>query len=540
MSFTFPLASFALLSVLYIVYRRLTNISVAEIPGPKPESYALGNLRQYFQSQAGEIDFQWQEAFGDVVRFKGPFGEDRLLVSDPKALQYIYQTAGYNFAKQTERREVSRLLSGRGILWADGHEHRRQRRIMNPAFGAKESKAFVPIFSSYAAKLGNKWKDVIFASQDQTSIVDIPAWVSRATLDAMGAAAFDYQFQTLDNDSNELGNAYSNLCMDVFGSLSASDIFKQSLAPYIPGFLLRIVGDRAPNHRLEHLRKSSVVAIRVAKSLIDSKAEALKLGKGNRDIMIRANVSEDERTRMSEEEMISQLRTLLLAGYETTATSLTWALLEIARHTDVQLKLRHEIREKEREINARGDTEFTASDFDAMPYLTAVIKESLRYHPAAYSTYREAVRDDVLPLSRPITTNSGKIITEIPVPKGIKVVTSINGYNRHRDVWGPDAHTYNPDRWLTPKSMEKAAFVGVYGNLLSFAGGVRSCIGWRFAVLELQAFVVELVNTFEFSLTPEARRVRREACLVMAPTIEGEVEKGSQLPLVIKIATREN
>jgi hypothetical protein len=95
---------------------------------------------------------------------------------------------------------------------------------------------------------------------------------------------------------------------------------------------------------------------------------------------------------MSEEEMIAQMRyvcaqlmqwyevsslvdrTLLLAGYETTATSLSWLLLEIARHTDVQTRLRNEIHEKEREIWARGDVEFTANDFDSMPYLTAVIK----------------------------------------------------------------------------------------------------------------------------------------------------------------------
>jgi len=67
-------------------------------------------------------------------------------------------------------------------------------------------------------------------------------------------------------------------------------------------------------------------------------------------------------------------RTLILAGYETTATSLTWLLLELARHKRVQTRLRNEIHEKEHEIRARGDVGFTANDFDSMPYLTAVIK----------------------------------------------------------------------------------------------------------------------------------------------------------------------
>ncbi len=67
----------------------------------------------------------------------------------------------------------------------------------------------------------------------------------------------------------------------------------------------------------------------------------------------------------------------------------------------------------------------------------------------------------------------------------------------------------------------------------------RSCIGWRFAVLELQTFIVELISHFEFSMTPEAYRVRREACLVMAPTIEGQVDKGNQLPLMVRLSVRE-
>ncbi|CAA7260516.1 unnamed protein product [Cyclocybe aegerita] len=458
------------------IYRRLTRTSVSDIPGPEPESLVLGNLRQFFQCQAGEIDFKWQELYGDVVRFKGPFGEDRLLVSDPKALQHIYQTSRYDFAKQAERREVSRLISGRGVLWAHGHDHQRQRKIMNPAFGPRETKAFAPLFSDVASKLGGKWKDFISQSPNQESVIDMTKWIGPATLDAMGIAAFDYEFGTLDNSDNELGNVFANMCVEVFGSLSAKDILRQALAGYLPKAIFRYIGDNAPNHRLEQLRKASAVATKVAKELIDGKVEALEVGKGKSDVMsllVQANVSEDESTRMSEEEMIAQMRTFLLAGYETTATSLCWALLEIARHQDVQTKLRHEIHRKEREIRERGDRGLSASDFDTMPYLTAVIKESLRFHPASPSTYRETMKEDVLPLLKPITTLSGKVITELPVPKGLKVVTSINGYNRHKDVFGSDSHVYDPERWLVPGRIEKTAYVGVYGNLLSFAGGVR-------------------------------------------------------------------
>lgn len=120
-----------------------------------------------FQSQVGDADFKYQEEYGGVVRIKGAFGvsffhayqpvfaerisqEDRLLISDPKALQYILHTSGkkarvyqlivlifegYNFLKWPERTEISRVLMGRGLLWADGETHRRQRKVMLPGFG---------------------------------------------------------------------------------------------------------------------------------------------------------------------------------------------------------------------------------------------------------------------------------------------------------------------------------------------------------------------------------------------------------------------
>jgi len=66
----------------------------------------------------------------------------------------------------------------------------------------------------------------------------------------------------------------------------------------------------------------------------------------------------------------------------------------------------------------------------------------------------------------------------------------------------------------------------------------RSCTGWKFAVLELQAFVVELVGSFEFELTPKARRVVSASSLVSIPVVEGQLEKGAQLPLRLRIASR--
>ncbi|KAK0200557.1 cytochrome P450, partial [Desarmillaria ectypa] len=112
-------------------------------------------------------------------------------------------------------------------------------------------------------------------------------------------------------------------------------------------------------------------------------------------------------------------------------------------------------------------------------------------------------------------------IHELPIPKGTIILISTAGYNRNKDVWGQDAHVFDPERGLDVRSTKKDVSVGVYGNLYVFALPFEACIGWRFAILEMHAFLAELVNTFEFSVTIEAGRIRREPCGIMTPTVKG-------------------
>ncbi|KAJ3733764.1 cytochrome P450 [Lentinula guzmanii] len=519
----------------YFLYRRYTRISISHIPGPAPESFLLGNLAELFQSQVGAPDFKWKQQFGDIVRIKGPFGEDRLVVSDPKAMQYIFQTAGYGFLKWPERTEISRVLMGRGLLWADDAIHRRQRKAMLPGFGAPESKAFVPIFLKAASNLAAQWNDLLASSIDQSVELNVASWLSRATMDSLGEAAFDYHFGALENKENELMKAYFGLMSDTLGQPSRRAIFTQTVMPV---WYLQLMSKYSNTRRMVHARHTAQLANDVAQSLIDMKSQALLHGKENKDVLsllVKANASENPASRLTDEEMLAQMRTLLLAGHETSSTSLVWCILEISRHPEVQKKLREEIRATERKLNGR---DFTAADFDNMSYMIAVLKESMRFHPAVYQNYRMAAHDVVLPLSKPITTTKGKTISELPVGKGTKLVLSIAAYNRNKEVFGSDADVFNPDRWFR-ESEKKGPTLGVVGNLLTFAGGVRTCIGWRFALYEMLSLLVEIVNNFELSPTKELERLRREACLVMLPTLEGEQIKGENLPLRISIAARD-
>ncbi|KAJ6595685.1 cytochrome P450 [Mycena vulgaris] len=517
----------------YTFYRRWTRISVTDIPGPEPESFLLGCLPELFQNQAAQADFKWQARFGDVVRVQGILGSNRLLISDPKAIQHIYNS-GYNIRKQGLRSEITRIFTGPGLAWANNETHRRQRKVNSPAFGTNEARSYVPIFSAYASKLSTKWKELLVT--DEMAVVNTPRWFSRFFLDVIGEVAFDYRFGATDDENDPLSTALSSVTPG-FTAPSKAGIFMLGLVEFLPPSLIQLFMDYAPFRSLKNSRRVTRIAVGIARDLVDEKAEALIAGKGKRDIMsllVKANVSANPRTNLTETEMLAQMQTIMQAGHETTANTMSWTIFELTQHPDVQAKLRAEIQATERAMHSRGDTEFTYADFEAMPYTIAVMKETFRIHPVSYNSVREAARDEVLPLSTPLVTKSGKTITEIPIPKDMILVVSTAGYNRNKDVFGQDAHVFNPERWLDG-TVQTTTNVGVYGNMMTFGSGHRACIGWRFAVYEYQTFLVELVKNFEFSMDPSiARKVRREATLVMTPTISGEVLKGAQLPITIR------
>ncbi|KAG2043960.1 cytochrome P450 [Suillus americanus] len=464
------------------------------------------------------------------------------MISDPAALQYIFAKSGYRFPKPPDRRVLSQMVNGKGITWAEGDDHRRHRRIMLPGFGGPETKAFLLLFKNCAESMSDKWTEIISNSEEGSAVLNIPAWMSRATLDAIGEAAFDVRFSSIDNNENALARSYRNVMTDTFGSPSDGQVLFQGISKYIPPRILEYFVEMGQNPRIVRVRETGNLATAIAKQLVKDKAEMLLGGKGSRDVfslLVKANMDTDRKAKLTEEELFAQMRTILFAGHETTSNTISWALLELARHPKIQSRLREEIWETEAAVHARGDVKFTIADFDAMPYTTAVMKEVLRFCCVVYHAHRCASQDDVLPLSQPITTRSGDVIHELPVPKGTRIVASIAAYNRNKELWGEDAHVFNPDRWLNGTAKEKkVTSIGVYSNLMTFLGGVRSCIGWRFAVIEIQAFLMEIVGKFEFAPTDKTELIRREACLVMSPTVEGEFENGVQLPLMVSLAPR--
>ncbi|EGN99139.1 hypothetical protein SERLA73DRAFT_181957 [Serpula lacrymans var. lacrymans S7.3] len=362
-----------------------------------------------------------------------------------------------------------------------GDVHQRQRKILSPAFSAGQLRTFLPIFRHLASRLSQKWKDELEASvSHESAIINIPQMLARMTLDVIGETAFDYQFGALDDQKNELARVFRNLFVDSMLRPPAWDLLFKATWRYIPDPILHYVR-HLPTREYSRFKQFLETAFRVGQDLVDQKASSTE--KGGKDIMsilVQSSITDDAKKRLNNDEMLSQIATFLLAGHDTTANTLTWTLYELSKRPEDQKKIRDEIVAARKEMEARGDEDFVPSDFDSMLFMNAVIKETLRLHPIVPMLFREAASEDVIPLSQPIETVSGKIINQVPVSKGQVINISICTYNRLQSVWGEDADSWNPNRFLDDNK-ERQASVGVFANLMTFSAGIRACIGWRFA-----------------------------------------------------------
>lgn len=199
-----------------------------DIRGPPSHSFWLGSEKVHQNAkQVGDLEFQWAREYGPTWMTKGCLGEEILWTADPRALQYVFHTSGYRFSKRTTAIETTRLFTGESILTADSVDHQRHRKIMNPAFGAAQLRTFLPVFRRSAARLSQKWKDMIqLGEKSDGCTINVNETLSRMTLDVIGEVAFDYRFGVLDDNGvdNELVQAFNNLFIDTLLYQSSWDI----------------------------------------------------------------------------------------------------------------------------------------------------------------------------------------------------------------------------------------------------------------------------------------------------------------------------
>lgn len=430
--------------------------------------------------------YTWFEESGPVYLLPtGPFSSF-LVISDPNAARHVLQKYGSVYSKGLVR-EVSEFLFGDGFAVAEGELWRVRRRAVGPGFHKFYLDAMVRlVFAPSAERMLNKFGGSIASNTP----VNIEAYFSQVTLDIVGKAVFNYDFDAL--------NADTPVIQAVYDALKETEQRATDLLPIwkVPE-LARIVSPR------QRRAQNAVRIIRTTtQELIDlckAKVNAEQAGRSEKsEIDLEFHVDESDpsilrfllaaRDETTEIQLRDDLLSLLVAGHETTGSVLTWTTYLLAENVDALKRAQHEV---DCLLIAPDGTKRNPTYDDLrnrLPFLTRCINESMRLYPHPPVLLRRADKSDTLP--------GGEY-----VPEGQDVMISVYNIHRSKEVWGPTAHAFDPMRF-GPLDGPIPNEQNTEFRYIPFSGGPRKCVGDQFALLEATTVLSMLIRDYNFYLLP--------------------------------------
>ncbi|KAF9342001.1 hypothetical protein BGZ91_003698 [Linnemannia elongata] len=493
---------FALLSSLlfYKTYLLPNFLSpLRHIPGPPNKSKHnkynlpfLGNFPDIIQEEAGIPHREWIEQYGGIVCYRGLFNNRRILLADPKAIQHVFATNSYKYPKPDNLVRLLGMVIGHGILLAEGDVHRKQRKMLNPAFSHKHIKDMVHIMAGPAEALGRQWEKHVERSGEKPFELDITADLGSCALDIIGLSGFGYDFQAMTNPDNEMSLAYREL----FYKETTSTQFLRVFIPFLANLPTKANLDR--KKAIETIDRVTMQIINEKRALANAENHVDDdSSKDLMSILIRGNeqVGSLEDGKLTDTELKDQIMTFLAAGHETTSVTVTWMLHVFSIYPDVQKKVRQEMLQHIGRPTNSNRCPLTYDTLNALPYLSACVKELLRFIPPVPTTSRVAAEDDT--------------ILGYDIPKGTQVFLSPAALHKLKSVFGEDAEEFKPERWMDPAKLteeqrQSTKFVTseMSWAYLPFLTGPRNCIGSKFATMETKVILYYLLINLEYAPAP--------------------------------------
>lgn len=534
---TFLLAFLAYYLVILPKYNPLQRLA-----GPPTQGWFKNHLQVILDpSISPQVNEFYTQKYGRSIRIQGVGPWDvRLLTLDPVSVAHVLKNSSI-YEKPWQSRRLITSLIGCGMLAAEGLVHKRQRRVATPAFSIQNLRGLVPLVFKKGNELKDKW--IQMANEHPEPVrIDVCHWISRATFDVIGLAGFDYNFNAIENESNELFSAYKEM-FEV--AISQSRPIRTIFRIYAP-FLSSLFPDKT----LQTVKRCQGVIHRVAGHLVQEKkakiAQGLEAGVpyAGRDLLsllLKSNVATDlpMDQRISDADILHNINTFMFAGSDTSSLSLTWTLLLLAQNPAIQDRLRVELLSvsppSSDDLSHLTEDEIHSlyNAVSNLPYLHNVIRESMRLIPPVHSSIRVATQDDEVPVSLPVHYRDGAIMNQrstVTVPKGSFVHVAVEGFNLDKSFWGADAWEFHPDRWDNlPETASELP--GLFSNTLTFSAGPRSCIGLRFSMIEIKTFLYLLLTNFTFQPTED--KILKANVVLTRPYISGKYKEGSQCPLIV-------
>ncbi|MCA0377333.1 MAG: cytochrome P450 [Gemmatimonadetes bacterium] len=438
-------------------------------PAPVPRGAVPSLLRLVWRREKDLLSLLPDVAYRDMVAPLGYTRRGILLVNDPTWVERVLDDHD-TFPKNDLFVEALADLVGDSMFVTSGDRWRRQRRMVDPAFShMRLGHAFD--FMAGAVDAAESRLDALTGSGEAWSL---DAAMSHLTADVITRTIFSVPLEA--GASQEVFDDFSHFERQV-GSIDLKRLLWD--LPWSPHRQPQVVREACARIR-RHL--GTMLDARLARPECD-------------DIAGSVLDARDPETGepFSREELIDQLGVFFLAGHETTASSLTWAVFILSQRPDVVARLRAEV------DAAVGSGPVTLDAVKRLSYVRMFFKEVLRLYPPITFLPRVAMTD---------TTIAGRA-----VPRGTMLMISPWCIHRHERLWRDPAR-FDPERFAPGGEAEQ-----VRGAYLPFGTGPRICVGAGFAAIETALILARLVRRYDFTtLAPE--RVRPYARLTTRPAEE--------------------
>lgn len=412
----------------------------ATAPGPEgPQMLrAMGSIRR---DPLGYLERTWR-TYGDVTQFPIP-RPPSYLVNEPAAVRRVLVDRARDYGKATIQYRALSLVTGEGLLTAETGPWRRQRRLVQPAFHHSTLDALAGHVDRAADRVVAQWERA-------TGPVDADAAMMASALEVVGHALFGTD---LSAEADRLARA----TLDALDVVVARARVPITPPPWVP---------TPANRRLARANRTLNAAVH---AMVGERRAAPPAEPADMLDLLLA-VRDDDGDGLAIDEIRDQMVTFIVAGHETVASALTWALAFLAVEPTWQERVATE------SAHVLGESPLTLDAADRLPVTRAVIDEVLRLLPPAWLITRRAEADDDL---------AGHAI-----PAGALIICSPYLLHRHPGLWR-DPDRFDPARFLGGE-VDRSAFI-------PFGAGPRLCIGRDFAYVEAVLMLAALARRFRWT-----------------------------------------
>ncbi|XP_057972790.1 cytochrome P450 714C2-like [Malania oleifera] len=415
---------------------------------------------------------QWREKYGKMYTFS--LGVAQVVyVTDPEVAKEITLNTSPELGKPSYGRQEYGALLGQGIVAANGSLWVHERKNISPELYMDKVKVGMVGFMGEAAmNMVANWERKVDREGGATAEINVDEHLRTLSTFVISKTLF--------------GDDYCE-GLNIFSKLShLQELLSTRATPIaIPGLAHLPTKSNREKWRLKREIHSMILKI----------ARDRMKGEPKNDLLqkIIDGGSRWEEGAECEQYIVDNCKNVYLAGYETSAVAAAWTIMLLAAHPDWQAKARLEVQQV-----CGNHAVPDANMLTKMKLLTCIIQEALRLYPPCPVVPREALQNMKL--------------KNIHIPKGVTVWLSSIGLHQDPQLWGPDTHTFNPQRFAN--GLHSATnFPQLY---IPFGVGPRICAGQNFALVEIKMLLSAILSKFSFSLSPKYRHapVRR---LIIVP-----------------------